>query len=82
MRTFGFATRNVTDNIIRPFVVKCPNGVWHEKVQQVEPLLKTKWLSFGMKEREEWYRDKNDILLILTYNQSRKKEIQSRIICN
>jgi|TARA_B100000902_G_scaffold227862_1_gene216299 hypothetical protein len=63
MRTFGFATRNVTDNIIRPFVVKCPNGVWHEKVQQVEPLLKTKWLSFGMKEREEWYRDKNDIVV-------------------
>ena len=61
-RIMGFGTRNVTDNIIRPFVNNA-GGIFHEKLDQVQPYLKTKYLSFNMRAREKWYKEKNDIVV-------------------
>ena len=80
-RLMGFGTRNVTDNIIRPFVSNA-GGKFHEKLEQVQPLLKTKYLSFSMKDREKWYKEKNDIVVcgILRGTERLIKEAEQRNI--
>ena len=80
-RLMGFGTRNVTDNIIRPFVSNA-GGKFHEKIEQVQPLLKTKYLSFNMKDREKWYKEKNDIVVcgILRGTERLIKEAEQRNI--
>ena len=78
-RILGFGTRNVTDNIIRPFVSNA-GGIFHEKINQVQPYLKTKYLSFNMKTREKWYKEKNDIVVcgILRGTEKLMKEAEKR----
>ena len=80
-RIMGFGTRNVTDNIIRPFVSNA-GGKFHEKIEQVQPYLKTKYLSFNMKDREKWYKNKNDIVVcgILRGTDRLMKEAEKRDI--
>ena len=80
-RIMGFGTRNVTDNIIRPFVNNA-GGIFHEKLDQVQPYLKTKYLSFNMRAREKWYKEKNDIVVcgILRGTERLMKEAEQRDI--
>mgnify|MGYP001301852369 CR=1 FL=1 len=80
-RILGFGTRNVTDNIIRPFVSNA-GGIFHEKIDQVQPYLKTKYLSFNMQTREKWYKEKNDIVVcgILRGTERLMKEAEKREI--
>ena len=50
----GLATRDITDRIIQPFVVK-ENGTFHKKTSQVARNERTHWKTF---DRDEWLKKK------------------------
>jgi hypothetical protein len=55
----GFATRDVTDKIIKKFVDRA-GGKFHNKLAQVGPMKKTHWPTF---DREEWLQEKTPAVI-------------------
>ena len=56
----GFATRDITDRIIEPFVL-IENGTFHKKTAQVGKRDRTHWKTFN---RDEWIKKKTPVVIL------------------